>query len=187
MVTDVPPGPAEDAGVLSGDVILTFDGQDVPDTRDLVRMVGNAPVGKAVVVEVLRNGEMTTLTVTLGRREDAESVVPASEEVAPAPEPEMTEMLGLTLSEITDDLAAEYDITEQAGLVVTAVEPLSDAEAKGLMAGDVITEAGQQPVASVDDFTARIDEATEAGRRSLLLLVRRGGDPRFVALVLDGQ
>jgi len=187
MVTDVPPGPAEDAGVLSGDVILTFDGQAVPDTRDLVRMVGNAPVGKAVVVEVLRNGEMTTLTVTLGRREDAESVVPASEEVAPEPEPEMTEMLGLTLSEITDDLAAEHDITEKAGLVVTAVEPLSDAEAKGLMAGDVITEAGQQPVASVDDFTARIDEATEAGRRSLLLLVRRGGDPRFVALVLDDQ
>ena len=173
--------------MLSGDVILTFDGQDVPDTRELVRMVGNAPVGKSVVVDVLRNGQMTTLTVTLGRREEAESVVPASEEAAPEPEPEMTEMLGLTLSEITEDLAAEYGFSEEAGLVVTAVEPLTDAEAKGILPGDVITEAGQQPVATVEDFTSRIEEATEAGRRSLLLLVRRDGDPRFVALVLDDK
>jgi serine protease Do len=183
MVTDVPPGPAEDAGMLAGDVLLTFDGVDVPDTRDLVRMVGNAPVGKEVIMDVLREGEMITLTVVLGRREDAEAAVPASAE-EPV-EPEVTSLLGLTLSEITPELAEEYGITATEGLVVTAVEPLTDAEAKGILPGDLITEAGQQPVVSIDDFATRIGDASAAGRKSLLLLVRRGGDPRFVALVLD--
>ncbi len=183
MVTDVPEGPALEAGMMAGDVILTFDGFDVPDTRELVRMVGNSQVGKSVLVTVLRAGVTEELTVLLARREDAERVVNTSVE---APAPEATEMLGLTLSEISEDLAAQFQLDPtMAGLVITALDPASDAAAKGLEVGDVITEAGQQPVASVADFTARIEEATAAGRKSLLLLVRRAGDPRFVALVLE--
>ena len=68
--------------------------------------------------------------------------------------------------------------------MITGVEPLSDAEDKGLRPGDVITEAGQQSVTTIDAFEARIDQARQAGRKSILLLVRRDGDPRFVALVL---
>jgi serine protease Do len=187
LVTDVPPGPAEDGGVLSGDVILTYDGVDVPDTRQLVQMVGNSPVGTDVQIEVLREGQMVSLTITLGRREEAEAAVPASADAEEPAAPEELEMLGLTLSEITPELTTQFGLTETAGLVITSVEPLSDAEDKGLLAGDVITEAGQQAVTSVADFTARIEEATEAGRKSLLLLVRRGGDPRFVALVLETE
>ena len=62
---------------------------------------------------------------------------------------------------------------------------MSEAYEKGLRAGDVITEAGQQKVGSIADFEARLDEVKEAGRKSLLLLVRRAGDPRFVALSLS--
>ena len=184
LVTDVPPGPALDAGLLSGDVILTFKGNDVPDTRDLVRMVGAAGVGEAVPLTVLRNGEVIDVTVVLGRREEAEGLMPASGEVAP--EPQTQDLLGLSLSEITPELTAEFGLPEGAtGLVVTAVDPMSDAGAKGILPGDLITEAGQQTVTTLADFTDRVDEATEAGRQSLLLLIRRGGDPRFVALVLD--
>ena len=64
------------------------------------------------------------------------------------------------------------------------MNPGSPAEEKGLVAGDVITEAGQQKLTEIADLEARIDEAREAGRKSLLLLVRRGGEPRFVALPL---
>jgi serine protease Do len=183
LVTDVPEGPALDAGMLSGDVILTFDGQAVPDTRELVRMVANSPIGEAVPVEVLRNGEMVTLAVTLGRREEAEAAIPASTDAIP--EPEVTELLGLTLSEVTAELAEQFGLDDTPGLVVTAVDPMSDASLKGIMPGDLITEAGQQPLTSVADFTARIDEAEEAGRSSLLLLIRRGGDPRFVAVTIE--
>ena len=184
LVTDVPPGPAEDAGMESGDVILTFDGNDVPDTRDLVRMVGNSPVGSEVPVTVLRDGEEVDLTVVLGRRETDEAVAfPASEE-APE-EAEQSELLGLSLSGITDELTEQYGLSVGEGLVITSIDPESEAASKGLVEGDVITEAGQQAVATIEDFEARIEEARDAGRTSLLLLVRRGGDPRFVALSLD--
>ena len=80
----------------------------------------------------------------------------------------------------------ELDLDSSAkGLAVMAVDETSEAFEKGLRAGDVITEAGQTQVLSLDDLQERIDEAKEAGRKSLLLLVRRGGDPRFVALGLD--
>ncbi len=180
LVTDVPEGPALDAGILAGDVIVRFDGTDVADTRELVRMVGNAPVGKAVPLDVLRDGAEVALTVTLGRRETAEAAMPAAatEEATP----EEASVLGLTLSEITPDLTEQFGLTQDTGLVIIAIDPESDAAAKGLVAGDLITEAGQQAVSSVADLEARIVETTDAGRKSLLLLVRRGGDPRFVAL-----
>lgn len=167
----------------AGDVIVNFDGKEVPDTRDLVRMVGRAPVGEAVPVTVLRNGETVELTVTLGRREDAEAAVPAS--ANGSGDAAETEMFGLNLSELTPELRQQLELAEDAeGLVVTDVDPASDAAEKGIAAGDVITEAGQQPVASIADFETRVEEAREAGRKSLLLLVRRAGDPRFVALGL---
>jgi serine protease Do len=126
---------------------------------------------------------MADLTVVLGRRETSEAVAfPASTEEA---EPEQSEILGLTLSEITPELTDQYSLTVDTGLVITAINPESEAASKGLLEGDVITEAGQTAVASIADFEERIEAATEAGRKSLLLLVRRGGDPRFVALVLE--
>ena len=186
LVTDVPAGPAEDAGVLSGDVITVFDGVEIEDTRELVRIVGNSPVGKEVPVEVLREGETEALTVVLGRRETSEAVAfPASSEETE--DPAEAEVLGLTLSQITPELTDQFNLELEEGLVITGINPESEAASKGLLEGDVITEAGQQGVTSVADLQERIEAATEAGRKSLLLLVRRGGDPRFVALVLEEE
>ncbi|MFO7806505.1 MAG: Do family serine endopeptidase [Paracoccaceae bacterium] len=185
MVTDVPEGPAEDAGMMSGDVITVFDGVEIADTRELVRIVGNSPVGKEVPVTVLRNGDNQELTVTLGRRETEEAVAfPASNEEEEEEQPEAAEVLGLSLSEITPDLAEQYGIDRENGLVITSINADSEAASKGLMEGDLITEAGQQSVTTVEDFRDRVEEASDAGRKSILLLVRRGGDPRFVALPL---
>lgn len=184
LVTDVPAGPAMDAGMVSGDVITLFDGIAIEDTRELVRIVGNSPVGKEVPVTVLRNGTLEELVVTLGRRETEEAVAfPVADEAPEVTEP--TELLGLTLSPITDELTEQFGLSASDGLVITMIDPESEAASKGLVEGDVITEAGQQKVANVEDFQERIENAREAGRKSLLLLVRRGGDPRFVALSLD--
>lgn len=187
LVTDVPDGPAKDAGILSGDVIVTFDGGEVKDTRGLVKQVGNAPVGKAVRVVVWRDGATQTLLVTLGRREEAERGESGSGEAAPAPEAEQNQILGMTLSALTPELRGQLSLDDDAqGLAVMAVEEGKEAFEKGLRAGDVITEAGQQKIASLTDLDDRIAEARDQGRKSLLLLVRRGGEPRFVALGLDG-
>jgi len=122
--------------------------------------------------------------VTLGRREDAEAeAVPAA---APADEPVEKEILGLTIAEMTDELREQLGLNPGTdGLVVADVAEDTEAYEKGLRAGDVITEAGQQKVVKVADLEDRITEAQEAGRKSLLLLVRRAGEPRFVALTLD--
>ncbi|MFN3154114.1 Do family serine endopeptidase [Marivita cryptomonadis] len=186
LVSDVPEGPAMEAGMQAGDVIVSFDGREVEDTRGLVRQVGNTEVGKAVRVVVNRDGATQTLLVTLGRREEAESAVPASQ---PGPEeeeaPMSMDLMGLTLSPLTAEIREQLELPETAkGLAVMDVDETSEAFEKGLRAGDVITEAGQAQVVALTDLEERIAEAQEAGRKSILLLVRRAGDPRFVALTI---
>ncbi|MGJ8584985.1 MAG: Do family serine endopeptidase [Marinosulfonomonas sp.] len=183
LVTDVPDGPAKDAGVLAGDVITNFDGTEVQDTRELVRIVGNSPIGEAVRVVVNRDGKTKTLLITLGRREEAEAAIPAS---APVTEPIEQDVLGLTIAEMNDELREQLGLSGSAeGLVVKDVAEDSQAYEKGLRAGDVITEAGQQKVESLSDLEDRIADAKDAGRKSLLLLVRRADEPRFVALSVE--
>ncbi len=187
LVSDVPEGPAMEAGMMAGDVILSFDGVAVEDTRQLVRVVANTPVGETVRVVVFRDGATQTLKVTLGRREEAQGAVPAAASGGPDAEaPSEVEVLGLTLSPLTAEIRGELELDEDTkGLAVMDVVPTSQAFEKGLRAGDLITEAGQSAVTTVAELQDRIDEAQEEGRKSILLLVRRGGDPRFVALGLD--
>ena len=183
MVTEVMDGPSQEAGMQAGDVILRFDGGPVRDTRMLVRRVADAGVGVDVDVIVFRNGEEVTLNVVLGQRELAE----AAGTLAPAPAtpPEPSSFLGMELEPLSDPVREELDLPRGTnGLVVRQVDEDSDAARKGVAPGDLITEANQQPVATVADLEARAEEAREAGRRSLLILLRRGGDPRFVALGL---
>lgn len=185
LVTDVPDGPAKDAGIQSGDVITRFGTNDVSSAGDLTRRVADAPIGEAVPVIVLREGRTETLAVTLGRREDAEAkTMPAS---SPAPgAPKEMEMLGLTLAPLDDDMRERLGLDAGVqGLMITKVDQASEAFTKGLVEGDLITEAGQQKVVRLQDLQDRIKEAKDAGRKSLLLLVRRGGDPRFVALSIE--
>ena len=186
LVTDVPEGPAKTAGMEAGDVILSFDGVDVKDTGELVRTVGNTEVGKTVRVVVFRDGATQTLRVTLARREEAEGAVPAVAETEEPPEPVEKVVLGLTLTKISESLIEELGLPKNtAGLVVKDVDETAEAYEKGMRAGDVISEAGQQRVTEITEFEARITEAKEAGRKSLLLLVRRSGEPRFVALTIE--
>jgi serine protease Do len=182
LVTDVPDGPSKDAGLESGDVILSFDNKVVEDANGLVRTVGETEVGKAVRVIVFRDGKTKTLMVTLGRREEAENV--AFPVVAAEPEQqEDTTLFGLTVMSLTDELREQLGVASGTdGLAVVAVDEASEAFAKGLRSGDVIVEAGQEEIASAADLKLRAEDAREAGRKTVLLLVRRAGEPRFVAL-----
>ena len=186
LVNSVQEGPAKEGGMLDGDIIVSFDGKPVADTRGLVRTVANSPVGESVRVIVLREGKSITLKVTLGRREDAEKAVQTSAaEPDEAPSPVTKDVLGLTLSVLTEELREQLSLdADQEGLVVTDVDDTAEAFEKGLRAGDVITEAGQEKITSIEDLDTRLAEVKDAGRKSLLLLVRRAGDPRFVALSL---
>ena len=186
LVTDVPDGPAKEAGMVAGDVIQLFNGQDVKSAGDLTRRVADAPVGEAVPVVVLREGKSETLNVTLGRREEAEpKTFPASGEV-PELEQGQLEILGLTLQPVTDGLRDEHGIPASTeGLLVSGVDQASEAWTKGLREGDVITEVSQQKIVRAQDLKDRIEDAKKAGRKSVLLRYSRGGDQRFVALLVN--
>ena len=186
LVTDVPDGPAKDAGMQANDVIVSFDGKDVADTRELVRRVADTDVGKAVRVVVLRDGKTQTLSVTLGRRETAEGEAMPAVAGQPPAAPQEETVLGMTLRVPTEQEREAAGLPAgTSGLLVVGVQAGSEADTKGLREGDVITEAGQQAVTAPADLSKRITEAKDAGRKSLLLLVRRGGDPRFVALSVN--
>ena len=186
MVTEVMEGPAGEAGIRSGDVITRFDGGDVTDTRELVRRVADAGVGNAVEVVVMRDGSEETLSVTLGLRDEDRLAGRSAPRQAPGAPPAPVQMLGMELAELTAEMRDDMELSPGvSGLVVREVAPGSDADSKGVRPGDVITEAGQEPVATIAEFEAQVDAAREAGRRNLLLMVRRGDDPRFVALSLE--
>ena len=187
LITDVPEGPAKDAGLLAGDVITTFNGKTITDVRDLTRTVADSPIGEAVPVVVLREGNEMTIDVTLGRRETAEGEAGAEGELGAVPEaPVQSEVLGMTLKPIDGPTAQELGLPAGSeGLAVVNVDAASEAAAKGLSRGDIIVEAGQRPVTSLKDLNDRIEEAKAGGRKSMLLLVRRDGDPRFVALSVE--
>ncbi|MCF6272754.1 MAG: DegQ family serine endoprotease [Rhodobacteraceae bacterium] len=184
LVTDVPDGPAADAGIEAGDVILSFDGSDVSDTRELVRLVADAPVGETVRVVVYRDNGTQTILVTLGRLEDA--LAARAEDETPPEDTPKAEVQGMTLDQLTPQYRERFMIEDEgAGVVILEVAEGSPAAEKGLRPGDVIVEVSQNPVTVPGEVLERIAAAKDAGRRSVLLLVRSGGSGRFVALALE--
>ena len=186
-------GPAEDAGLQPGDVVVKFDGKDVPEMRDLPRIVADTAVGKAVDVVVLRKGEELTIKVTLGRLEEGEKLIASrgdgetGDAAREGGEPE--EVLGLLLGDITEEVREKYNIADDVdGVLVAAVAPGSVAEEKRISAGDVIVEVGQEKVSTPEDVKKRVAELREAGRKSALLLIAsKNSELSFVPLKIDDE
>lgn len=183
LVANVVSGsPAAEGGIVSGDVILTFDGRTVPSASRLSQIVAAAPVGKTVNVTVLRRGEKVTLTVVLGELEKAVQTGAVEKPPKEGIRPDLFPELGLRLGKITPELAQRYKTETQEGVIVLGVEPDSDAEQKGLEPGDVILEMEQTAVATPEAVRTLLDQSKEARKTSTLLLVQRGEDRRFVVL-----
>ena len=182
IIRDVFDGPAKDAGLKTMDVIVLFDGKEVADSGALVRIVGGTPVGATVKTIVLRDGKRMSIDVVLGQRPEPNALAQGDK---PA-EPEQQGLLGMQLSEITPDMRSDMNLSDEVtGVLLLSVEADSLAAASGLAAGDVITDAAQNPVEKIADLVEQVENATDAGRESLLLLVRRDGEPRFVVLKLN--
>jgi serine protease Do len=181
-------GPAQNGGVQAGDVILSFDGKAVSDMRHLPRLVAETPVDKTVPVTVWRKRKETPLQVKVGRLDETEQVAAkeAPKKAAPKDTAGTITTLGLTLSNISPELKEKFSLADDSkGVVVVDVVKDSPAAEKGLKAGDVIVEAAQEEIKSATQVAGKIDDAKKAGRKSILLLVERQGDLRFIALRLD--
>ncbi len=179
-------GPAKTAGLEVGDVIVRFNGNPVKASSDLPRIVASTPVGQKVDVVIVRKGEEQTKAVTLGRLEDTDKPQPANVR-QPEPESAIRQALGLNLSGMTDELRRRYSIKDSVkGVVVTRVDPNSNAADKRIQPGEVVVEVGQEAVSTPADVTKRVDALKKEGRKSVLLLVAAAsGDVRFVAIGLE--
>ena len=180
-------GPAKPAGIQTGDVIVTFDGKDIKDPKDLSRIVADTAVGKTVDVVIIRKGKEETKKVTLKLLADSDKAVPASVKTQPDAEKPVTQKaLGLDLATLSKELRARYKIKDSVkGVIVTDVEADSDAAEKRLSAGDVIVEVAQESVSSAADIRNRVDKLKKDGKKSVLLMISNGaGEVRFVALPL---
>ncbi len=192
LISAVTPGsPAAEGGLETGDVIMKFDGKDVTTMRGLPKIVAQTQIGKTVDVEVLRKGATKTLQIKVGLLQDeiaGESKPEDEESDSPqgAP-PVVSEVIGLKLVPLTDEIRRKYGLDEKVtGAVIDDIDPGSPAAQKGLKPGDVVVEAGQNPVSNPDDVIKSVEKVKKSGRKAVLLRVEDGkGDLRFVAVPLD--
>lgn len=187
------PGPAAEAGIQPGDIILTFNGQEVREMRRLPALVASTEIDEEVPVVVWRNGAETTLRVTIAELEEEETTTASaptggkSDPAAPSRSETALPALGLSVMPITDSTARQrFSLPPDAdkGVVISAVEERGPASERGIQPGDVILEINQNPVTSASDLTTRIEEARSASRKSVLLLIQSGSDMRFVPVTL---
>jgi serine protease Do len=163
-------GPAEKAGLRTGDVVEAFAGKPVTNVRQLQRLVADVRPGKPVTVKVKRQGKDLALSVTVGR-------MPSEEAVSGPREP--LERYGFTVQELTPELRQRLQV-EEGGVLVSSVEPGSPAFRRGLRRGDVILEVNRQPIRSRQDLLDVLRESQP--ERELLLLVQRGKSTRFIVV-----
>jgi serine protease Do len=177
--------PAQQAGLQPGDVLLAIDGREVTDARRLERMVADEPVDQAIKVKVWRKRQEKLIEVKVGLLEESESTQTASLGKPEKGAQSSVKALGLVLAPATPELREKYQLGESANVVITDVTKGSPAGERDLKPGDVVVEVAEQEVRSPEDIVKRVDEAKKAGRKSVLLLVDRGGDLRFVGLRLE--
>lgn len=182
---------AGEAGITAGDIILSFDGYPIDNTKNLSRMVAETEIGRKVKIELWRNKQRVPLTVDI--LEMPEETEPASEKTTAEPERKtsgtdddgMIEELDIRFSEITPELMDRYSLSAEAkGVVITEIRPGSDAEEKGLRTGDVVAKIDKKDVFTLADVRNYVNEAKMENNRPVLLLVQDKGTVHFAALKL---
>jgi serine protease Do len=187
LVRSVQPGdPAARAGIQQGDVIVRVNGQEVTPDQTASFIIANISVGSRIPIDLIRDGRPMRVTATVGQRPtedqlaklvgggaDNDNALDSAGPAVPA-----QKALGLSLQPLSPELARSANLPATArGVIVTAVDPSSDASDEGLQRGDLIVSVNRQAVTTPAQVSAAVEAARRAGRTSVLLLVKRGTSP----------
>ena len=195
MVTRVEPdSPAADAELEEGDIIILWDGQEVIDSASLSRLVKRTPIDKAVDVVIVREGERQTIQVRTGALPDALAGLQPQEEDEDGEndrrregsDRELTE--GMELAPMNDSLRQRFDIDEDVeGVVVLRVSRRTAAYRAGIRSGAVIIRVNNRRVESPSEVADLFDEAVDAGRERILVLINLRGNTAHIPLRLSTE
>jgi serine protease Do len=179
IVSDiVADGPAAQAGMQRGDVIVKYNGQDIDDGTQLKNLVAQTDPGTSVKVVVIRDGEEKELTMKLGERQEEGENTRAQRKS----EGTSSRKLGLDVQTLSPNIAQQLGYVNESGVVITSVISGSPASRAGLQRGDLIKEVDRKPVRTEDDFEKTIRSLQEGD--VVALLVRRGQNTFFATLTI---
>ncbi|MGA2842777.1 MAG: Do family serine endopeptidase [Steroidobacteraceae bacterium] len=168
-----PDSPAAKGGIEVGDVITSVNGEAVKESRDLGRKIAAIAPGTATKLDVFRNGQEKTITVTLGKFPRPSTEAKAEEQKAPSE----TTVLGLTLAPASAIAGAG-----EHGVVIIEIDPSGRAAESGLQRGDVILDVGRRAVNTPAEVRKMVEEARSQSKKAVLLRVQRGDTTIFVAV-----
>lgn len=176
LVADLTPnGPADKAGIKRGDVIIEFNGKQMGEWAELPQIVASTEVGKAVPVKVIREGKEKTVQVTIGELE--EEGTPSESQETPK-----EDRLGMTVEELSPELADRMDLKGEQGIVIASVDAGGPAAEAGLRSGDLIKEIQREPVTTVETYRRLVRNLGTSG--NVLFLIKRGGNTFYVTVEL---
>lgn len=174
LVSEVTPeSPAEKGGIRSGDIIVSFDGKAIKEMNDLPRLVAATSTGKSVTVKVVRDGKEEALTIAIEKMKDGDDDTVA----------DTHDKLGLTVKDLTKELAASLRIKDTAGVVVTEVKPDGLASIAGIQRGDLVREINGIKIAKAEEYEKAL--ATIRKDKIVRLLVKHGESSRYVAIKVE--
>src|SRR5271165_4009623 len=181
-----PDSPGAKAGLKQGDVILSFNGNEVGHLRDLPRLVAATAPDTGATMTVWRNGQTVELQAKVGEL--------ANEQVASASggedeeQPMKAEALGMHFAPLTSQLRRELRVSKDVhGVVVARVDSGSAADEVGLSEGDILVTVDQQPVNTPQEAAEKLKQVAASPKKSALLLLNRHGVTQYVGVSLGGN
>jgi serine protease Do len=182
----VPDATAAKAGLRQGDIVLRVGGKPVKDIRGLQRLVDDSTVGARVDLDVWRDGKPVTIPVLVAEKDD-QSSDPGSADQGVDSAPQTVTLGGLAVSQPTPALQQKFQLPDTVPAVVVSIQKGSAAASLDLKPGDVVLEADQAKLKEPGDLASRGDAARKAGRKSVVLLISRGGNLHYALLPITGK
>jgi serine protease Do len=180
-------GPAAQAGLKQGDVILAFNGTKVDELRDLPRLVAGAAPDSTASLSVWRDGRTVAVETTVGEMPNNPKIAEAETGNQAEPSAEAS-AVGMHFEPLTDRLRRELRVAKDVhGVVVTRVDNGSAAEDGGVNGGDIVVAINQQPVETPQQAAHKLNEAAHSAKKSALLLLNRHGVTEYVGVDLGGH
>jgi len=164
--------PAEEAGIKPGDVILKYNGIEIRDSSHLSQVVASSRVDEKIKIELMRDGKLKTISMVVGTRPDDALNIKSESGV--------TMDLGMSVQNITDDIARQLRLASTDGVLISKVRPGGAADNADLRRGDIILEVNRTPVKDVNEYRNVIKKLmTDEGA---VLYIQRGNSRIFVPL-----